>query len=166
MLFLHFANINLWQWKHFLWCFNIRHTAAILSSSYIYIQEEQLCPSSLFFFIFFFPPNLKRYMSLGVKYIFMQISFADALFPATLPPIYLWILLWFLVFIKGNKNILLNWKWQCGWKAIYQHWVLSVWQHSFALSLPAMTHISLSVLWRGGVQNDALAWKILFEDTC
>lgn len=41
----------------------------------------------------------------------------------------------------------------------------STWQHSPALSSSAMTHISLSVSRRGGVQNDALAWKILFEGT-
>ena len=42
----------------------------------------------------------------------------------------------------------------------------STWQHNPALSSSAMTHISLSVPCRGGVQNDALAWKILFEGTC
>lgn len=42
----------------------------------------------------------------------------------------------------------------------------STWQHNPALSSKAMTHISLSVSRRGGVQNDALAWKILFEGTC
>lgn len=39
----------------------------------------------------------------------------------------------------------------------------STWQHSPALSSSAMTHISLSVSCRGGVQNDAPAWEILFE---
>lgn len=43
---------------------------------------------------------------------------------------------------------------------------LSTWQHNPALSSLAMTHISLSVSRRGGVQNDAPAWKILFEGTC
>lgn len=40
------------------------------------------------------------------------------------------------------------------------------WQHNPALSSSAMTHISLSVSCRGGVQNDALAWKIPFEGAC
>ncbi len=41
----------------------------------------------------------------------------------------------------------------------------STWQHNPALSSSVMTHISLSVSRRGGVQNDTLAWKILFEGT-
>lgn len=39
-------------------------------------------------------------------------------------------------------------------------------RHNPASSSSVMTHISLSVSCRGGVQNDTLAWKILFEGTC
>lgn len=44
--------------------------------------------------------------------------------------------------------------------------LFSTWQHNPAFSSSVMTHISLSVSRRGGVQNDTLAWKILFEGTC